>query len=143
MTEVSPQASDNGASDQTTTISPDNTPEALRQPHRQVETGDVVEADEGGADSVIADNSSEEDDDDDDDDDEDEEDDDEDEDEDDEPKLKYARLTGQLGAVYRNGDATSTFLVAGDKMVRYSPPICLGNSLTTDDRSLGHITAIL
>jgi hypothetical protein len=42
---------------------------------------------------------------------------DDDEDEDDEPKLKYARLTGSLGQVYRNGDATSTFLVAGDKMV--------------------------
>jgi hypothetical protein len=37
--------------------------------------------------------------------------------EDDEPKLKYARLTGHLGPVYRNGDATSAFLVAGDKMV--------------------------
>jgi hypothetical protein len=37
--------------------------------------------------------------------------------EDDEPKLKYARLTNYLGPVYRNGDATSTFLVAGDKMV--------------------------
>lgn len=35
----------------------------------------------------------------------------------DEPKLKYARLTSHLGPVYRNGDATSTFLVAGDKMV--------------------------
>lgn len=34
-----------------------------------------------------------------------------------EPKLKYARLTSHLGPVYRNGDATSTFLVAGDKMV--------------------------
>jgi len=51
-------------------------------------------------------------------DDEDEDDEDEDEDEEeDEPKLKYARLTSHLGAVYRNGDATSTFLVAGDKMV--------------------------
>jgi vacuolar protein sorting-associated protein 41 len=39
-------------------------------------------------------------------------------DEDDEPKLKYARMTGHLGSVYRNGDATSAFLVAGDKMVR-------------------------
>lgn len=38
--------------------------------------------------------------------------------EEDEPKLKYARLTGSLGGVYRNGDATSCFLVAGDKMVR-------------------------
>ena len=47
--------------------------------------------------------------------DEDEEDDDDEEDE--EPKLKYARLTPHLGAVYRNGDATSSFLVAGDKMI--------------------------
>lgn len=50
----------------------------------------------------------------DDDDDDDEED---DEDEDEEPKLKYARLTQHLNGVYRNGDATSAFLVAGDKMV--------------------------
>lgn len=42
---------------------------------------------------------------------------DEEDDEDDEPKLKYARLTSHLGPVYRNGDATSAFLVAGDKMV--------------------------
>jgi hypothetical protein len=56
--------------------------------------------------------------DDEDDDGEDEDDDeDEDEDEDEEPRLKYARLTQHLGAVYRNGDATSAFLVAGDKMV--------------------------
>lgn len=41
----------------------------------------------------------------------------EEEDEEDEPKLKYARLTGSLGGVYRNGDATSAFLVGGDKMV--------------------------
>ncbi|KAL5408660.1 hypothetical protein PMIN03_006427 [Paraphaeosphaeria minitans] len=46
------------------------------------------------------------------------EDDDEDEDEaDEEPKLKYTRLTSSLAPVYRNGDATSTFLVAGDKMI--------------------------
>jgi hypothetical protein len=45
------------------------------------------------------------------------EDEDEDDEEDDEPKLKYARLTNHLGPVYRNGDATSAFLVAGDKMV--------------------------
>ena len=47
-------------------------------------------------------------------------DDDEEEDDDDadeEPKLKYSRLTSSLGPVYRNGDATSSFLVAGDKMV--------------------------
>lgn len=41
----------------------------------------------------------------------------EDEDADEEPKLKYHRLTTSLGPVYRNGDATSTFIVAGDKMV--------------------------
>lgn len=42
----------------------------------------------------------------------------EDEDEEeDEPKLKYAKLTGSLAGVYRNGDFTSAFCVAGDKMV--------------------------
>ncbi|EFQ35662.1 WD domain-containing protein [Colletotrichum graminicola M1.001] len=51
-------------------------------------------------------------------DDEDEDEDDEDEDdEDEEPRLKYARLTQHLGPIYRNGDATSSFLVAGDKMI--------------------------
>lgn len=44
---------------------------------------------------------------------------DEENDEDEEPKLKYARMTGHLGPVYRNGDATSAFLVAGDKMVTF------------------------
>jgi len=39
---------------------------------------------------------------------------DEEEEEEEEPKLKDARLTQHLGAVYRNGDATSSFLVAGD-----------------------------
>ena len=46
-----------------------------------------------------------------------EEDDDDDDEEEDEPKLKYVRMTSHLGPLYRNGDATSTFLVAGDKMV--------------------------
>ncbi|KAF1970390.1 hypothetical protein BU23DRAFT_538104 [Bimuria novae-zelandiae CBS 107.79] len=41
----------------------------------------------------------------------------EEDDADEEPKLKYTRLTSNLAPVYRNGDATSTFLVAGDKMV--------------------------
>lgn len=41
-----------------------------------------------------------------------------DEEADEEPKLKYTRLTSSLGPIYRNGDATSTFMVAGDKMVR-------------------------
>ena len=40
------------------------------------------------------------------------------EDEDEEPQLKYASLTKAQGALYRNGDAASAFLVAGDKMVR-------------------------
>ncbi|KAF2399914.1 hypothetical protein EJ06DRAFT_530695 [Trichodelitschia bisporula] len=37
--------------------------------------------------------------------------------EDEEPKLKYMRLTASLGSVYRGGDMTSAFLVAGDKMI--------------------------
>ena len=41
----------------------------------------------------------------------------EEEEEEEEPRLKYASLTKHLKPVYRNGDATSTFLVAGDKMV--------------------------
>ena len=41
----------------------------------------------------------------------------EEEEEDEEPRLKYASLTKSLRPVYRNGDATSAFLVAGDKMV--------------------------
>lgn len=48
---------------------------------------------------------------------EDDEDEDDDDDEDEEPRLKYARLTQHLGGVYKNADATSSFLVAGDKMV--------------------------
>jgi len=43
--------------------------------------------------------------------------DDDDEEEEDEPRLKYNRLTGSLSSIYRGGDATSAFLVAGDKMV--------------------------
>lgn len=46
-----------------------------------------------------------------------EDDDDQDEQEDDEPKLKYHRLTGNLSSVYRGGDATSSFIVSGDKMI--------------------------
>ncbi|KAK1025303.1 Vacuolar protein sorting-associated protein 41, partial [Friedmanniomyces endolithicus] len=41
----------------------------------------------------------------------------EEDEEDEEPKLKYAKLTGSLTGVYRNGDSTSAFAVAGDKMV--------------------------
>ncbi|KAK2772776.1 Vacuolar protein sorting-associated protein 41 [Emmonsiellopsis sp. PD_33] len=39
------------------------------------------------------------------------------EEEDDEPRLKYASLTKNINSVYRNGDATSSFLAAGDKMI--------------------------
>ena len=44
-------------------------------------------------------------------------DDDDEEEEEGEPKLKYAKLTGSLTNLYRNGDSTSTFTIAGDKMV--------------------------
>ena len=44
----------------------------------------------------------------------------EEEEEEEEPRLKYASLTKHLKTVYRNGDATSAFLVAGDKMVNLS-----------------------
>lgn len=40
----------------------------------------------------------------------------EEEDEDEEPRLKYSRLTGNLAGCYRS-DSTSSFLVAGDKMI--------------------------
>lgn len=50
--------------------------------------------------------------------DDDEEEEEEEEEDDEEPLLKSTRLTQHLGAVYRNGDATSACLVAGDKMVR-------------------------
>ena len=56
--------------------------------------------------------------------DDDDEGDDEGEEEDEEPELKYSRLTGRLGGVYRNGDATSAFLSAGDKMVASIVPAC-------------------
>jgi hypothetical protein len=41
----------------------------------------------------------------------------EDEDEEEEPRLKYAQISKRLSSLYRNGDAVSAFLVAGDKMV--------------------------
>lgn len=75
-------------------------------------TSEAAETEEPDSD----DDEEEEDDDEDDDDDEDEDDDEDDEDE--EPRLKYARLTQNLAGVYKNADATSSFLVAGDKMVR-------------------------
>lgn len=41
----------------------------------------------------------------------------EDEEEDEEPRLKYATLTRSVSSLYRNGDASSSVLVAGDKMI--------------------------
>ena len=69
-----------------------------------------------------ADDASDEAEDDEDDEEEEEESEEDEEEEDEEPQLKYARLTQHLGGLYRNGDATSTFLVAGDKMVRTKLP---------------------
>ena len=43
----------------------------------------------------------------------------EEDEEDEEPRLEYASLTKSLGPVYRNADATSAFLVGGDKMVGF------------------------
>lgn len=71
-------------------------------------------------------------------------DDDDEDEEEDEPKLKYARMTSQLASVYRNGDATSCFLVGGDKMVRSSRKSGLGNLLNdVMSRSLEHIMETL
>ena len=53
------------------------------------------------------------------------------EEEEEEPRLKYASLTNHLRPIYRNGDATSTFLVAGDKMVRLSWDIVRRPRLTS------------
>lgn len=41
---------------------------------------------------------------------------DEEDEDDEEPRLKYATLTKNLSSLYRNGDATSSCLVVGDKM---------------------------
>lgn len=86
---------------------PEDTRDATKHQKDGRDRGD--DEDEEGEDEDEDEDVSEDDDDDDDDDDEDEE--------DDEPKLKYARLTQHMSAVYRNGDATSAFLVAGDKMI--------------------------
>jgi hypothetical protein len=43
-----------------------------------------------------------------------------------------------LGSVYRNGDATSTFLVAGDKMVGTQSDLDHFDSANTTSRLLEH-----
>ncbi|TLD17132.1 uncharacterized protein PgNI_00747 [Pyricularia grisea] len=92
-------------------------------PQTPSQTPDVTVSDERAAEGALNrvapskpeedGNESEDEEDDEDDEDEDEDDDEEEE----EPRLKYTRLTQNLGAVYKNGDATSSFLVAGDKMI--------------------------
>lgn len=58
-------------------------------------------------------------------DDEDSDDDDEEEDEEEEePELKYATVTKRIGPVFRNGDAISSILVSGDKMVTLQRASC-------------------
>jgi cobalamin biosynthesis protein CobT len=129
MTESSPQPGDNDTHDKT--IEPKSSHESIpdhgtgavgtegsarvrASSGASAETGDGTGA-SGAQSSGDEDESDEEEGDNDGDDNDDE--DDEDEEDDDEPKLKYARLTQHLGPVYRNGDATSAFLVAGDKMI--------------------------
>jgi vacuolar protein sorting-associated protein 41 len=41
----------------------------------------------------------------------------EEDEEEEEPRLKYTTVTTRLSSLYRNGDAVSALLVAGDKMV--------------------------
>lgn len=99
------------------------------------------EDDDGEQEEEEEEEDEEEDDDDDDADDDAEEEDDED-DEDEEPSLKISRLTPHLNAVYRNGDATSAFLVAGDKMVSCSGGLRIGTLLMLC-RLSAHTTVIL
>ncbi|KAK3312911.1 hypothetical protein B0H66DRAFT_504945 [Apodospora peruviana] len=113
MTDVPPQDGDNCSHDESPDpTKPDATDptEACRDPHGKAPAGDGADTEDDVNTATEADSDEE---------DEDEEDDDEEEEEeeDEEPKLKYARLTSHLGPVYRNGDATSAFLVAGDKMI--------------------------
>ena len=56
---------------------------------------------------------------------------DEEEEEEEEPRLKYALLTKHMKPVYRNADATSAFLVGGDKMVGGSCGVLSGITRST------------
>ncbi|KAL8289491.1 hypothetical protein RB597_001206 [Gaeumannomyces tritici] len=132
MSDASPEVGD-GTRPLDAAASPPSRPAADAEPQAQEaqdassSSPEAVESATGGAAADAkpeeAVESTEEDDEDDDveeegDDDDDEDDDDEDDDEEpEEPRLKYTRLTQHLGAVYKNGDATSSFLVAGDKMI--------------------------
>jgi hypothetical protein len=61
----------------------------------------------------------------------------------DEPKLKYHRLTPNLSSVYRSGDATSSFLVSGDKLVIISHLILCNHLFNEIPRFLELIMATL
>ncbi|KAL2130933.1 hypothetical protein VTI74DRAFT_5738 [Chaetomium olivicolor] len=123
MTESSPQPGDNETHDETINPKPsaERGPDPATSAVAQASSGAAGGAGDGT--NTTAEESSEEDDgsdggEDEEGDNEEEDGDEEDEEEEDEePKLKYARLTQHLGPVYRNGDATSAFLVAGDKMI--------------------------
>ncbi|KAL2150460.1 hypothetical protein VTH82DRAFT_7023 [Thermothelomyces myriococcoides] len=132
MTESSPQPGDHDkhrtsetqpspgcATDRDTSVTEAGTPDDA--PPSSSHSVTMAEHEPGAAvrlSTKNSDNSDEDEDDDEGDEDEEEDDEDEeDEEEDEEPRLKYARLTQNIGPVYRNGDATSAFLVAGDKMI--------------------------
>jgi hypothetical protein len=133
MTESSPQPGDNETHDATTGPKPstesapdqaDSATGASAPNHAQVPsaagsvTGDISKH---TLEQSSEDDSSSSDEDGSHDDEEEQESSDDDDEDEEEPKLKYARLTPHLGPVYRNGDATSASLVAGDKMVRKTP----------------------
>lgn len=108
MTEAPPDLGDNADRQHDETPS-DSGPELVKVEPRPEEDSPVAhdsgESDDSGEGDEIAERSDSDDDDEDDTD-----------DEDDEPKLKYARLTQHLNAVYRQ-DMTTAFMVAGDKMI--------------------------
>ncbi|KAL2016607.1 hypothetical protein VTK56DRAFT_3264 [Thermocarpiscus australiensis] len=122
MTESSPQAGESETRDETTTrpapsneAAPDRAIGASQSALRgRVSASSGGDAEGNHASEATLEQLSDQEEGDDDDEDQDDEEEDE---EDEEPRLKYARLTQHLGPVYRNGDATSAFLVAGDKMI--------------------------
>jgi hypothetical protein len=135
MTESSPQPGDNDTHDDATIAktstesAPGRGTTAIGEDtssHVRAPSGGGAKAEEGSK-VAVGESSGDEDGSDDDEEEDEDDDNEEEEDEDEEPKLKYARLTQHLGPVYRNGDATSAFLVAGDKMVRMpQPPVGTG-----------------
>lgn len=107
--------------------------EAYGKPTEKEEEGKDVDENYDDEEEEEEDDDEDEDDKDDDEDEDEDDDDEDDDDEDEEPRLKYARLTQHLSPVYRNGDATSSFLVAGDKMVLPISPHRPDLKLTSTD----------